>query len=361
MLFLIDASRRFQYAARILRGFLPVGDRVLLVGQELLLGAELLLEVLQSELLLLHVLRVAPVVGVQPVVLDLDDGGHHLLEKMAIVGDEEQCAAEVTEPPLEPRDPGDVEEVGRLVQKEDVGRFQDDAGQRGSVAPSTGQLVHRQFSTLGVETQHRQGGVDLLVVRPSTADLHLLEQLGLAVDEAVHLLLVDVASERRLDLGQFGLHRPDVPEERLELGGDAAIAVELGELGEVADPSTLGDVHRAGVRRDATQEQLQERGLARPVTAGEAHPVSVGETEEHLAENDFLLVPGGDVVHANPAHRDDATGSRRRSGDGKGGHDLSAVAAGGHRRQRLGDLVEGDGAADDGTDRPVLDQGGDLP
>ncbi len=123
----------------------------------------------------------------------------------------------------------------------------------------------------------------------------------MAVDELVHLLLVQVTAQCGLDLGQLGLDCVDSTEERFELRLNAAIAVQFGELREVADASALGDVDGPRIRGLSAEKKLQQSGLTCAVAADQTDAIAVGEAEEHLTQHHLLVVSLGNVVQANPA------------------------------------------------------------
>ncbi len=101
------------------------------------------LEALQPELLLHDVLVEVAGVLVQVEVLDLDDARDHGVEEGPVVRDDDRRAAEGAEPGFEPLDARDVEEVRGLVEKQDVGRLEEDLRERRAVAPAAGERIDR--------------------------------------------------------------------------------------------------------------------------------------------------------------------------------------------------------------------------
>ncbi|MET3511967.1 hypothetical protein ABIC64_003436 [Plantibacter flavus] len=224
---------------------------------------ELRLEALEPELLLDDVLVEAAGVLVEVEVLDLDDAGDHGVEEGPVVRDDDRCAAERAEPGFEPLDARDVEEVRRLVEEQDVRALEEDLRERRAVAPTPGERVDGEHAARGVEAERGEGGVDVALVVPAVLALHLLEELGLPFDELRHpVQVVRVGGDRGVDGCEFRLDGVDVTEESFEDLGDGGATVELRELREVPDPRPVLDGHRARVRLELVERELQEGGLA---------------------------------------------------------------------------------------------------
>ena len=205
---LVDGPRRARFldaaqllveaAARRLGCLTSVGDALGLEGEKLRLVHELRLERLEPKLLLDDVLAEVAGVLVQVEVLELDDAGDHGVEKTPVVRDDDRGTLEGAKPGLEPLDPGDVEKVGGLVEKQHLRVFENDLGEGGAVAPSTREVVDRYRAVLSGEAEGREGSVDAALVIPTIEVLHLLEELGLPVDERVEIA---AGRDRGVDAG----------------------------------------------------------------------------------------------------------------------------------------------------------------
>ncbi len=88
--------------------------------------------------------RVAAAIEGQLALLQMDDVVDHRVEKVAVVGDQQQRAGIALEPVLEPEDRIQVEVVGRLVQQQEVRRTHQRLRQIQTHAPATGKATDRQ-------------------------------------------------------------------------------------------------------------------------------------------------------------------------------------------------------------------------
>ena len=92
----------------------------------LLILLELAVEAL---LLFLQVKRIVAAVKIRLAARDLDDAPDHAVEEEAVVGDGQHRALEFEQVFLQPLDAFEVQMVGRLVQKQNVRLFQQQARQ----------------------------------------------------------------------------------------------------------------------------------------------------------------------------------------------------------------------------------------
>ncbi len=107
------------------------------------------LEALDPHLLLLYVVGEAALVLVEAVILDLDDPVADRLQKLAVVGDDDERTIELLKPAFQPAQAGDVEVVGRLVHQQNLGLLQDHFGERRTISPTAGKPTDRQLPVLG--------------------------------------------------------------------------------------------------------------------------------------------------------------------------------------------------------------------
>ena len=118
-------------------------DEDLHVGDVALLGSALGAHLLQVVLALLKVAAVVAGVGGHAAVLergDVVDAGVH---KGAVVADDEHGTVVVGDKAAQPLDALEVQMVGGLVQKEQVGMAQEELGQRDAHLPPAGKLGTR--------------------------------------------------------------------------------------------------------------------------------------------------------------------------------------------------------------------------
>ena len=91
------------------------------------------------------------VVAVQGVVFQLQDAVAHVFQEVTVVRDHQERCAHRGEPLLQPGNHVKVQVVGRLVEDQEVRRFQQHLSQRHPSFLSTAQLAHRPLEVVQVE------------------------------------------------------------------------------------------------------------------------------------------------------------------------------------------------------------------
>ena len=198
----------------------------------------------------LEVLVVGPAEVVEPLRRDLDDPVREPGDEPAVVGDEDQRPVVLVQRRDEGLDRLDVEVVRRLVEDEDVGAEDREAGEDEARALAAGE------------------GADGLVG-------------VVAREEDVAQVPADEADR---------LARGRLPEPRLDrlLPGAGELGVVLREVARVrlVAPRDL-----AGVRREVADGDLQERRLADAVRADDRQAVSPLDLERDVLQDD-VVAPG---------------------------------------------------------------------
>ncbi len=120
--------------------------------------------------------------------LELDDGVGHVLEKAAVVGDDQHARVRQAQKSLEPLDRFKVEVVGGFVEHEQVGVLQQQLGERESPALPAAQRARRE-RLIGL------GQAD------PVEDLGDPVVVGVAIEALVLVLDVAVLLEQRRHLG----------------------------------------------------------------------------------------------------------------------------------------------------------------
>ena len=267
----------------LLHGFDPLEGLVhsgigphphLLGGLLQLLDLGLLLLVLLQLLLvaafLLHgVEAVTALVKFRPALLDLDDAVHHLIQKIAVMGDGENRPLEFTQVLLQPLGGPQVQMVRRLVQQQDVGVLQDQAGQVHPGLFPAGQAVKQLLPhSLG------DGQAVAYLVDPGVyliAPRRLIGRRELVVPG--HQGRVRAGGHLPGEPGQLFLHLS----QGLKGGGQHilhGIARRIDrDLGDQPHPLSRGDHYLALVIVHHAGEDTQQRGLAAAVGPQQAHPL----------------------------------------------------------------------------------------
>ena len=118
----------------------------------------------------------------EPSAIEFGDARRHLVEKGAIVRDEDHAAGELDQQRFEPRDGFDVEVVGRLVEQQQVGLDHHRARERDALA-----LAARQIgdARIGVELEAGHHAFETMRDRPAVDGI----ERALRRSELVHRLV----------------------------------------------------------------------------------------------------------------------------------------------------------------------------
>ena len=72
--------------------------------------------------------------------VELDHSGGDAIEKVSVVTDDDEAAAEAREVPFEPGDRGEIEMVRRFVQDQELGRVRKHPSERYALGLTAGEL-----------------------------------------------------------------------------------------------------------------------------------------------------------------------------------------------------------------------------
>ncbi len=185
-------------------------------------------------------------VVLRPTVLDRQDAGRDTVEKVAVVGHQDQRPGELEQALLEHLEGRDVEIVGRLVEDQQVGRLQHQPGDQNPRLLAAGEAPHRRVELLGAEEE---------ALRPG-GDVHDFAQMD---------------------------HRIAVGRERAPQG---ELAIErLSPLLETEDLEERRALDLAAVGQEAAVEEREEGRLAAAVQAEEAEPGARAEQQVDAGED----------------------------------------------------------------------------
>ena len=215
---------------------------------------------LQALLLLLEPGRVIALVGNAAAAVELEDPARHVVEEVAVVGDDQDRARIVAQVAFEPGGRLGVEMVGRLVEEQKLGLLQEQLAQGDAAALAARELVHGPVVRRAAQGVH--GLIDLGIEIPQALGLDLVLEPGHLVRRLVGIVHgeVVVAVEDRL-LGGHALH---------DVLADVLRRVELRLLRQVADPRALGDPALAVPVRVGAGHDAQKRRLTGAVDAEHA-------------------------------------------------------------------------------------------
>ncbi len=95
----------------------------------------------------------------QTAAVEFDDAGGNVVQEAAVVGNEQDRAAEFAQQAFEPHDRREVEVVGRLVEQQHVRRRHQRHGQRHALLHTARQRAHQRVAR---QVQAVERGVDLV-------------------------------------------------------------------------------------------------------------------------------------------------------------------------------------------------------
>ena len=239
--------------------------------------------------------EVVVVAGVDREALgrEVGDRGHHAVDEVAIVRDHHHGAVVGGQEVLEPRQRGEVEVVGGLVEQQQRGRHQQQPGQRRAHAPAPGELFQRPVELVGGEPEAAEDGAGRRLQPVAAERLEAVLQLAVALGEG----LAGRRLQRPGHVLHLALERPHLlePAERLDQhgAGDGA-AGHL--LRQVADRRRARAAHLPAVGLLQPGQDATERGLAGAVGTDETDALAVGDAPADVAEENLTPVPLGDAV-----------------------------------------------------------------
>ena len=244
---------------------------------------------------------VVPGVGRDLAVVDFRDPGDHAVHELAIVGRHEQGAGPRVQELLEPDDGLDVEMVRRLVHQQHVGVAEQDAGHRDAHLPAARERADVAVDAIVIEPQAVQHFAGLRLEGVAAEVLVLLLHLAEPREDAVH-----VARLRRVGHGvlqglEFVVKRAHAPAAGNRLVEHRAPRHVFDVLAEVADGDLLRDADLALVGLLVAGDHPEQRRLARPVRADQAHLLAGIELERGVDEQQLpavLLEDGAESNHA---------------------------------------------------------------
>ena len=240
--------------------------------------------------LLLEPARVVALERDAPAAVELQDPLGDVVEEVAIVGDRDDRARVLLQEPLQPEDRLGVEVVGRLVEQQQVGVAEEQAGERDAALLAAGE--RRDVGVVGRAAQRVHRDVDVALQAPGVGGVDLVLERGLLRADG---LVVGVG------LGPLGHDGVVLVDEVLDLADavehvalDVLGRVELGLLAQVADGE-------AGREPRLTDEAVVEPGhdpqqarLAGAVRADDADLRARVERDRDVLEHGPVgrVVPG---------------------------------------------------------------------
>ena len=206
------------------------------------------------------------------------------------MGDDDDGARVAGEEILQPGERLEVQVVRRLVEQQERGRQQQQAGQRRAHPPAPRELGHRTRQLVGTEAEAGEDRLGL-VLQPVAAE-RLEAMLEVAVARGQRL--GRRRGQRRRHVFHVTLERPDVREAGERFRQHRALAAGGGLLRKVADGGGARAAHAPHVGIVETGEDAAERRLAGAVGADEPDPLPLRDAPRQIAEEDLPAERLGD-------------------------------------------------------------------
>ena len=252
----------------------------------ILVGSELLLPPLVAQDDILVVLHL---VVVDMSARDFYGAVGHVVDKRTVVADEDDRVGLLLDKLLEPLDGPDVEVVGRLVEQKEVGLGQQELGQLDSHTPSPRELARGSGEVLLTESQSDECPFDFRLIVETTHHVEALVLMCEAFDELKVVVRVVVGASGQLVVHgrQTLLHHLHLREGFLRLLHDRGVVADDHDLREIANRGLL--LHGDGTRGGAleSRDDLEERGLARPVLSDESDALLGIDDEGDILKEGF--------------------------------------------------------------------------
>jgi hypothetical protein len=236
-------------------------------------------EQLGGELVFLDTLIGAEVarVAAQRAAIQLDDSRDHVVQKIAVVGDEHHGAAKVAQQTFEPGDRVQVQVVRRLIQQQHVRNRDQRLRQGDALFHAAAELTHL---ALAIELQVRQRRFDALLPVPRVERFDSGVQ---GIERRVVRLRVRRGLQRCVRF-VGGAHRARFGHAFADGVEDGRVAVKHGFLRDVADAQSLRQLQQTVVELVESGDDFQERRLARTVAPDEAEPLTRFERKGGVVE-----------------------------------------------------------------------------
>ena len=211
----------------------------------------------QKRFLLLQKLAVSALDTKQPFGINAVDFGHvvdHVVQKVAVVAHHHAREGRAREQFFQPQNAFEIQVIGGLVQKQQVGLQRQLARNRQAPLPAAGERFRAHAAIRETRAAQRK------------------------VDPRGALQIVQTLPRDRFG-DDFGCR---------------AAGFEFGLLRHVAHARVAAHGDGAGIGLDLPGQNLKQRGFARAVRSNQAQPFAIGNAERNILEQHARAVPFGE-------------------------------------------------------------------
>ncbi len=273
-------------AALGLPGFIGLGAKTAHIGFHM---RNLLLLLFEGRVLLSELLRPLVLIGgivthvqVQFGVFQGHNAVDHIVQKVPVVRDDDQCARIALQPLLQPQGRVQVQVVGGLVQQQQIRGTHQCLSQVQANAPTAGKVRHWAITIPGSEPE---AGKQLLSPGGCRVGLNVFH---FGVQPGQSLTIVMGGLDGRLQTPQFGIAVEDIifrpPVQGFHF------------LGHMRDAPLARNIPLAAVGLQAAQKQLKEAGLAAAIGANEARLLAGEKGEVRVIEQKLPTALQGNLL-----------------------------------------------------------------
>ncbi len=216
-----------------------------------------------------------------------------MVEKIAVVADQQKRALVLGQGILQPFDGGEIEVVGGLVHQQHVGFLQKQLRKRNPRTLPAGQRFHFAAEHMPADPKAQKLAGNLALVGIAFQLCELLSHLTVFVRQADGCLFVAVFRHSRFHVAHAAFQSDDAAEHRKHRVPHGILGADIVDLRQIPQLQALVHMHGAAVGLLLAGEDPHQRGLAAAVGADKAHLLALlhgkGNVAQHLVDAEALL------------------------------------------------------------------------
>ena len=259
----------------------------------------------------LQVPAVVAFIGGEGLSLHFQRAAGDLVQKVAVVGNDNIGSGVSGQKALQPLYSLDVQVVGGLVQQQQVGAAQQHLGQLQLGLLPAGKDPHPALQLVLRKAQAQQGAAGPRPAGEAPRIHKPVVEVGLAQDEPLHVFLPRVGGEKGVQILQFPFHAEQGGKDGHNLLQGGLFQVPADVLFHVAQHRVLAEHHRACVGGILPGEHLKEGGFAASVDPHQAHALPLLHFKGDIPQDDFLSKALLYMVYCYNRHCDTPLHSRK--------------------------------------------------